>query len=560
MDKITKKLLEDGTNDLNASATSGAYPSVGSFSCPRCSGPATHKENGIIQCPNCGVIGGPPGGADFPTGSRYQKAEAKIKEWKDALPSSGIVQSNVLVGTRVQVSVGDSGIDSGEVGTVVSSREVKTDGRGIPTNVEGAYDRVDWTRETAVKLDNGRLITMFNNRLHVLEAKLREDGPWGPGKGVGGWPLGPSTHFPNEQSVHCPKCDSNDISFTGTSLRPEVTGFLSYNACNSCGYMTFYDERTHEVVHSSYKGKQEGKMDRITRKLLEDTTADETASCKCGHDFDSHRKPEGDRSCKVCDCKKFTKKAVESKRFREGYADEAPCKNCGHSKEDHMGDEVCQGGDNCECADYRSIDESKHRIRETGEMGMSAIQSGGEFYGWAEDIENAAREICSSVPGCSFQEMRPFDVYQGPYASLQCGGRGAKLWSNGDEGGNYYLEFNGTTSNAENGRGWQGDTEEISIWLAGQLGHKSEAKLREAAGLTIGPNQFVHIDSDGDEVFYSYNTPVGAFLKGRFYQTDKQWSATTSRHIKNYFDGCIERHNFAGINPERKPQEFFDAL
>jgi hypothetical protein len=73
-------------------------------------------------------------------------------------------RGHLTVGTRVRVSEG-SGIDSNKTGVVVHPREVKTDGRLIPTNVEGAYKPVDWSRETAVKLDNGNLITMFNNRL-----------------------------------------------------------------------------------------------------------------------------------------------------------------------------------------------------------------------------------------------------------------------------------------------------------------------------------------------------------------------------------------------------------
>lgn len=68
------------------------------------------------------------------------------------------------IGTRVQVC-GGSGIDSDRKGTVVSRHEVKTDGRGVATNISGHYKPVDWKNEQAVRLDNGTLITMFNNRL-----------------------------------------------------------------------------------------------------------------------------------------------------------------------------------------------------------------------------------------------------------------------------------------------------------------------------------------------------------------------------------------------------------
>ena len=68
------------------------------------------------------------------------------------------------IGTRVQV-VGGSGIDSGKTGTIAAFSEVMVDGRGIPINVKGAYKPVDWKRESAVRLDDGSLTTMFDNRL-----------------------------------------------------------------------------------------------------------------------------------------------------------------------------------------------------------------------------------------------------------------------------------------------------------------------------------------------------------------------------------------------------------
>lgn len=74
------------------------------------------------------------------------------------------------VGTRVKVSDG-SGIDSNKTGVVVSPSEVKTDGRGVPTEITGVYSPVDWSKESAILLDDGGLITMFNNRLNVIGNK-----------------------------------------------------------------------------------------------------------------------------------------------------------------------------------------------------------------------------------------------------------------------------------------------------------------------------------------------------------------------------------------------------
>jgi len=72
----------------------------------------------------------------------------------------------------------------------------------------------------------------------------------------------------------------------------------------------------------------------------------------------------------------------------------------------------------------------------TGEMSRFDIQPGGEHYGWAREIEDAAKEI-QQLTGqkARFRQMRPFDVYQGPYAYLNIG----KLWSS--EGGDYALEL-----------------------------------------------------------------------------------------------------------------------
>ena len=75
---------------------------------------------------------------------------------------------------RVVVTHG-SGTTSGKTGTVVSPREVKTDGRGIPTNVQGAYHQVDWNAEVAVRMDDGELITMYKERL----SRINEEPPAG---------------------------------------------------------------------------------------------------------------------------------------------------------------------------------------------------------------------------------------------------------------------------------------------------------------------------------------------------------------------------------------------
>jgi len=68
----------------------------------------------------------------------------------------------INVGDKVRVVGG--GVYSNQSGTVVNSWAVKTDGKGVPINVDsGDYKPVDWKKEVAIRLDNGKLITMFKN-------------------------------------------------------------------------------------------------------------------------------------------------------------------------------------------------------------------------------------------------------------------------------------------------------------------------------------------------------------------------------------------------------------
>lgn len=67
----------------------------------------------------------------------------------------------------------------------------------------------------------------------------------------------------------------------------------------------------------------------------------------------------------------------------------------------------------------------------------------------------------------------------------------------------------------------------------------------------LGNNKVEITRSNGDVVFYSYNTPVAANVAGKFYRTSKRWSKTTSKHITQWLDGA---------KAEEKEQSFFDAL
>ncbi len=68
---------------------------------------------------------------------------------------------------------------------------------------------------------------------------------------------------------------------------------------------------------------------------------------------------------------------------------------------------------------------------------------------------------------------------------------------------------------------------------------------------TLGANQTVITLANGDQVFYSYNTPVAAFISGRgFVRTEEKHSSTTSKHINKW----------SRVYNETLSQSFFDNL
>jgi len=97
-------------------------------------------------------------------------------------------------------------------------------------------------------------------------------------------------------------------------------------------------------------------------------------------------------------------------------------------------------------------------LAETGEMSKDSIEQGGENYEWAQYIETAAKRLEDLTDGeFTFDEMKPFDQYQGPYASgdvkrVMPDGRprsaSAKLWSTENEDIFYFegagIEITGT--------------------------------------------------------------------------------------------------------------------
>ena len=62
----------------------------------------------------------------------------------------------------------------------------------------------------------------------------------------------------------------------------------------------------------------------------------------------------------------------------------------------------------------------------------------------------------------------------------------------------------------------------------------------------LGSNQTLIQFSNGNEVFFSYETPVAGYdaSRGVYERTSEYYSRTTSRHINNYLDGvkAVDMH------------------
>ena len=67
----------------------------------------------------------------------------------------------------------------------------------------------------------------------------------------------------------------------------------------------------------------------------------------------------------------------------------------------------------------------------------------------------------------------------------------------------------------------------------------------------LGSNK-TSVEIGDTTVFFSYNTPVVAFIGGQgWYKTSKKWSVTTSKHVNQFLDD---------VKATEMPQEWFDRL
>lgn len=81
--------------------------------------------------------------------------------------------SKIQIGKKYKIS-DLSGVDSNKVVTVVPNIKIKVNNNGIPTNVEGAYSKPDWSKEVAIQYDNGEYGIMFKNRLTLINESSME--------------------------------------------------------------------------------------------------------------------------------------------------------------------------------------------------------------------------------------------------------------------------------------------------------------------------------------------------------------------------------------------------
>lgn len=168
-----------------------------------------------------------------------------------------VVSSNALgIGAKAKIA-GGSGTDSNKTVTIVDKSNIKTDGRGIPTNVSGAYKPIDWSKEVAIQYEDGKFGTMFKNRLqpinfnqqsHAPEMRVGSDEPTSP-------------YHPNSVAEHFGDDDVADAGRADDTSSERIKGTIAYTDKASNEVLEF-----DYIAHSeSYKGSVEGvEIDEIS--------------------------------------------------------------------------------------------------------------------------------------------------------------------------------------------------------------------------------------------------------------------------------------------------------
>lgn len=80
-------------------------------------------------------------------------------------------------------------------------------------------------------------------------------------------------------------------------------------------------------------------------------------------------------------------------------------------------------------------------LKETGEMSQKDLNPGGEFYEWAQSIKKSMQQLSRLTKGkVKFIEIKPYDKYLGPYASIAIDNKRDSVWSVGDTGNAFVIE------------------------------------------------------------------------------------------------------------------------
>jgi len=141
-----------------------------------------------------------------------------------------------------------------------------------------------------------------------------------------------------------------------------------------------------------------------------------------------------------------TKKEIKPKCSRCGkFVNEEDWKANGHLC-DMCADDIDMG------RDREDIQKEGTLLKETGEMGQYDIEKDGEWYEAAQQLKSAAQHIQKLTKGMlKFERVRPFDVYQGPYAQCEVLGRWGRLWFGGEDSidPEYFLELWQRSSNPD---------------------------------------------------------------------------------------------------------------
>lgn len=110
----------------------------------------------------------------------------------------------------------------------------------------------------------------------------------------------------------------------------------------------------------------------------------------------------------------------------------------------------------------KSIEAAIKYVKATGEMSAEDLEEGGEYFDAAQELARVAKRTGI------FDQVMPFDTYQGPYAKLETGDR---VWFT-EQPGVFFLEL--MAPGSMKGSGFEADEDFIAEFYAQMKKHKPE--------------------------------------------------------------------------------------